>query len=181
MGKRPRIQPITLDAIAADELQFTKNKCSDNARKHSSLVECVEFDVWHDKHYHNREQHGDDDGKRLGIENDVVNDLIKNSTKHLLYYSLKVKHFSFVNFDPVGRPERIVISQKNDSTPDLNIIVEYHYLSISKYEVTVRTAMCKNGFKYGDGQYKIEINQDDSSTLYRNERGQIKTICYFEP
>jgi hypothetical protein len=62
---------------------------------------------------------------------------------------------------------------------DLNVIVEYHYINKNKYEVTVRTAMCKDEFKISDGQYKIEIDDDGNSVLYKNERSSLNSICDF--
>lgn len=99
MGNRPRIKYDNLSVAVIDELEFTKNKCSENARKHSNLFESIEFEIWFDKHYHNREQHGDEDGKRHGIENELVINLINKSAMHLIFYSLKVRSFSFLNFD----------------------------------------------------------------------------------
>lgn len=105
--------------------------------------------------------------------------MIKSVAKHLIYYSLKVKNFSFVNFGKVNRPERIVITQAFDEKLDLNIIAEYHFLSLNKYEVTLITGLRKNNFYFSDGQYQIKIEMDGTSILCRNERGQIKLISEF--
>lgn len=77
MGKRPRIKIEGLMPVIADELEFTKNRCSANARKTGVDVLNLEFEVWFDKHYFVREQHGDEDGKREGIDFNAIKSLIK--------------------------------------------------------------------------------------------------------
>jgi hypothetical protein len=176
MGKRPRKTNEMIGEVVVDELEYTKNKCSDNARMIVMASEKVEFNIWFDKHYHNREQHGDDDGKRAGIEPNVVEELIRNAAKHLIFYSIKVKGFSFVNFEESNRPERILITFKIENEINLNVIAEYHYLELNKYEVTVKTAMRKDAFHFSDGQYQVQMDQDGSSILFRKEKGKIKTI-----
>lgn len=180
MGNRPRISVTGLEPAVPDELEFTKNRTSSNARRICVNSLNLEFEVWFDKHYFSREHHGDESGKREGINYDVVKELIEDVAKHLIFYSLKVKNFSFVNFHQSHRPERVVITQLLDDELALNVITEYHYLSLNKYEVTIVTALKKDDFYFSDGQYQIKIDVDNTSTLYRSERGVVKIISEFE-
>lgn len=84
-----------------------------------------------------------------------------------------------MNFEEESRPIRVVLTQVFEKEKNLNVIAEYHYLSFSKYEVTITTAMRKDEFTFSDGQFKLEID-GKNSILLKNERGQIKTISTFD-
>jgi hypothetical protein len=180
MGKRQRIKPIKAEEIF-DPLQFSKNKCSQNARKVFANIEQIEFDIWFDKHYFIREQHGDDLGKREGIDLKTVQNLIIEAAKHLIYYSLKLKNFTFINFSNNNskRFERIVLQKSISNEEKLNVIAEYHYLNLNKYEVTVKTAMRKDDFHYSDGQFLVEIFDEGNSILFKKELGRIIIISEY--
>lgn len=177
MGKRPRIKnEIIGEPAPIDLFAFTSNMSSENARMVFTNVENVEFDIWFDKHYYIREQHGDNDGKRDGIDREIVQHLIIRATKHLLFYSLKVRAFSFVNFEIAVRNPRITVTLNIEKELKLNVVAQCHYLSLSRYEITIITAIRKNDFHFNDGEYQIEINKDGTSTLYKSERGIKKMI-----
>ncbi|WP_158796694.1 hypothetical protein [Pedobacter sp. L105] len=180
MGKRRRITNEIIGEIAAiDSLAFTTNKCSDTARKVFTSAENIEFDIWFNKHYYHRERHGDEYGKREGIEPDVVKNLIIAAARHLIFYSIKVRSFSFVNFWASMRNQRIILTLKHQKGLNLNIVAEYHYLVLNRYEVTVITAIRKDDFYFAEGEYQIRINMDGSSTLSRKINGKIKLIDTF--
>lgn len=178
MGKRPRTVPVVLEKIAQDELAFIKNKSSENARKISTKVEYLEIDIWFDKHYLNRVQHGDENGLREGIEQDDVKKIVESSVKHLLYYSVKLKYFIFVNHDDENRFGRIVLQTVADNQT-LNIVIECHYLSLNKYEITVKTAMCEDNFRMSEGQFIIELVNDEESYLKKKDGSKIKKISSY--
>lgn len=174
-GNRPRRTNELIGEIVKDDpLAFTKNRCSDNARMVLTKAEGIEFDIWFDKHYYHRERYGDDNGKREGISHDLVQQLIIDAAKHLLFYSIKVKGFSFVNFELAIRKTRITITQNLKEETKLNIVAEYHYLNLNRYEVTVITALRKDDFHFSDGEYQIEIHIDGTSSLFKMERHNIK-------
>lgn len=126
-----------------------------------------------DKHYWDRIQFGDDSGERVGIEVEFVEPLILKSFNHLIYYSLKHKDFTFINHPPPkGRNIRIVLRQIFDDKETLNVVVEYHFLKLNTYEVTVKTAMSIDVFNLADGQYLIEFSNDES-VLSTFKKGQI--------
>lgn len=179
MGKRPRINQTDIGIQVIDELAYIKNKGSDFARKVFSNSEIIEFDIWFDKHYFIREQHGDDNGKREGIDKNAVQNLITLAAKHLLYYSIKIKGFGFVNFNFENRAERLALALLEEDKEPLNVIAEYHYLNLNKYEVTVKTAIRKQNFHFSDGQYQVEISQEGSSRLFKKERGKINLISNY--
>lgn len=176
--RRKRIDPAEIiGAVAIDDQEaFIKNKSSDNVKKIMSISERFDIEVYFDKHYYIRHQHGDQEGKREGIEFESVKHLIVEAAKHLLFYSLRVKGFTFVNFEGISRPERIVLTQLFDGDSDLNIVAEYHYLSMHKFEVTLVTAMRKDDFYFNDGVFQVKILPDDSSLLLKNEKGKILKI-----
>ena len=84
---------------------------------------------------------------------------------------------SFVNG---FRNTRTTISQIIDGELNLNIIVNYHYVALNKYEVTLVTAMRKNGFEPKDGEFQLELQFDGSSVLYKSERGRIQRVSNYE-
>jgi len=167
------------EAVLEDGLEFKGNKCSQNAKKDISHFENVEIEIWFDKHYFVREQHGDELGKRLGIEMNFVKDLVIKSIKHLCYYSLKVGNFSFLNFSDTGRFFRILLKDYYSDKLPLNVIAEFHFVSLGKYEVTIKTAMREEDFRVHDGQYIVEIFNEETSTLSKSQMKVIKEICHF--
>lgn len=177
MGGRPRIDKKVIgEIVEQDPLEFRKNHSSDSARQVFTSTESIEFEVWYDNHYFQREMHGDNNGKRDGIEQEIVQNLIVNAAKHLLYYSIKVRAFEFVSFVEGFRKTRTTISQIIKDELNLNIVVNYHYLALNKYEVTLVTAMRKNGFVPKDGEFQLEMQVDGSSILFKSERGRIQKI-----
>ena len=120
--------------IMIDIESFIKNKSSENVKKIQSVKEEIDIDIYFDKHYYFRNQIGDENGKRDGIGFDFVASTLLKATKHLIYYALKIKSFTFINFE-VNFKQRVTLTKHfNDGSNDLNIIVEYHYLSMHKYE-----------------------------------------------
>ena len=54
--------------VIFDELAFIANKSSTNARKITTLKECIKLNIWYDKHYHDRHHLGENNGDvREGI------------------------------------------------------------------------------------------------------------------
>jgi len=177
MAKRPRIGIPTASPAITDTLEFTKNKCSESARKVISHFENIEVELWFDKHYYVRAQHGDDYGKREGIDIEVVKDLVRSSIKHLYYYSLRIDGFAFINFsDQAKRFFRVLLKENYSGDKTLNVVVEFHFVDFRKYEVTIKTAMREDDFKVSDGQYIIELIDKDTSNLSRKNVNGIQKI-----
>lgn len=141
--KRPRIKPNSAMATLAiiDEQAFIQNKSSQNAKKVDEVIENFNLNIWFDKHYCDREQHGDENGKRSGINKNLIQSILKISIKHLIYFSLKLKNFQFINYDEKIHQTRIAIQERNEDGNMVNLIVEFHHINSNKYEVTVMTAM----------------------------------------
>jgi hypothetical protein len=155
-----------------DELAYTKNKCSERARKINSINPNLVFDVWFDQHYQIRHQFGDDSGAREGIESKKVESLVLKSMNYLIAYSSFLKIFSFINHDSNGgRANRIVLQEPTDEGI-LNVVIEAHLIDCDIYEITVKTAMRNDAFKISDGQFALEIF-DNESVLKRMERGRM--------
>lgn len=177
MGKRPRIGKEMLVPIEADPLEFKENKSSKNARQLHTHVENIQIDVWFDKHYYTREQHGDENGKRHDIELAHVTRLLQLAMKHLIYYSLRLPNFTFLNFaGQAQRSNRILLQERFSTGETLNVAVEYHYVDFNKYELTVKTAMRVDDFRVSDGQYVLEVYNETSSELKRFEGKKFKVI-----
>lgn len=157
-----------------DELAFIKNKCSDQARKILINFEEVQVELWFDKHYFNRHQHGDADGKREGIDPKTVETLVQKSLRHLLFYGSTVQGFKFVNYSSL--PAARIILQETSGDSKLNVVIEAHFLNLCHYEVTVKTAMCTDDFRVAMGQYCLEL-QGDNSILYRNDNRKMIEVC----
>jgi hypothetical protein len=159
--------------IIIDVETWLENCASKKVRHHTTFTENFQIEFWYDKHYWDRLHLGDDDGQRIGIEFKHVEPLVINSFKHLMYYSLKHRDLLFVNHPPPRtRNIRVVLRQTFTDKATLNIVVEYHFINLKKFEVTIVTAMSTDQFELGDNQYAIEYNEEQS-TLFRLVNKQI--------
>jgi hypothetical protein len=164
-GERPRIKSIITDSIVNLEA-YSENCCSKNARQVLLSPHKFNSDVWADKHYTIRVQQGDDNGVREGIELEAILELIRDTFNHVINYSLK--YGKIVNFPPFAPPQstRIVIQNHVDNEEHfLNVALEYHFLDVDTYEVTVWTAMKHKGFHIREGQYIIQLHHDKTILL----------------
>lgn len=179
-GKQPRKRiPIAKRGIPVieDEMAFVANKSSSNARIITTIDERIGVKIWFDKHYLDRHQHGDERGKRIGIDTSTVESLVINCIKHLLLYGSYVKNFTFLNNGkPISGRSLRVVCQQETKDGKLNVIIEAHFISLYEYEITVITAICKEDFEISDGQYAIELTGKDNSTLRFNSRGRINEV-----
>jgi hypothetical protein len=156
-------------------MAYIQNKCSERARKINSVNPKLIFDIWFDQHYQIRQQFGDDNGIREGIDPKTVESLVLRSMKHLIACSSVFKSFTFINHElNGGRASRIVL-QEPTNEGRLNVVIEAHLISLDQYEITVKTAMRTDSFRLSDGQFAIEIF-DNESVLKKMERGQIKEV-----
>lgn len=162
-----------------DPLELKPNKSSVKARRVFIKVENITFELWFDKHYLDRHHHGDDSGKREGIEPEVVENLVRRSLKHMVYYSTVVAGFSFSSKEEhtYDRYLRIVLQEQSDYGL-LNVVIETHCLGINNYELTVKTAMCIDDFQLSEGQYIIELD-GDGSILKKFDSKKIRDVCAF--
>jgi hypothetical protein len=177
MGIRPRINKNTTTEVKPD---FEPNCASENAKFLHKYTE-FEVELWIDKHYEKRLLYGDDNGKREGINEENVQELIINAFKYLLDIYLRFPRFTFINFfEPGKKPtkERIVLKNVHDNGT-LNVVVEIHFLNTSKYEVTVITAMEVDDFKIADSQYVISLVQN-RVLLKRNVNKNLQEIYKLE-
>ncbi|TDP04020.1 hypothetical protein [Flavobacterium sp. 245] len=170
--KRPRIKKIS--EIIIDEDAYIENACSKNAKKINDISENIITEFWIDKHYSIRDQHGDDFGKREGIDIKTVEDVVNRSFKILKYFNFKNGKFQFVNFPPKKiRPIRIVLKQIFEENETLNIIAEYNFIELNLYEVTVITALRKENFTLSDGQYGIVFDFDKIKLMFKVRGNEI--------
>jgi hypothetical protein len=158
-----------------DELAYTRNKCTEKARKINSINHNLVFEIWFDQHYQIRLQFGDENGLRPGIDAIKVESLVLRSMKHLVAFSSLLKTFTFINHNlNGGRANRIVLQELTDEGK-LNVVIEVHLIDLNTFEITVKTAMCIDTFKIGDGQFIVEIIENES-ILKMLENGKIKEI-----
>jgi hypothetical protein len=153
--------------VSEYEHGFQPNLASKNARLTSTHKINIPVDYWVEKHYVNRKNYGDENGEREGIDEDVIEALVKKAFQHLMYYSFRNPKFKFVNFPPIkgNQGVRIMLRESSGVNQDLHVPVEYHYLGNLTYESTVITAMKQEGFRISEGQYVIEFDGDDSYLL----------------
>ncbi len=172
--KRPRIEKGKINDIEA----YIENSCSKFAKQIVTHTHKTVVELWVDKHYMLRVQFGDDNGQREGIALALVQELIENSFKHLVYYALKHKDFVFLNYPPPkSRNLRMVLMQKYPDKATLNVVVEYHFISLVCVEVTIKTAMTHSHFGLSDGQFAIAIQNNTSILfLYRKNTNTLITI-----
>jgi hypothetical protein len=158
-----------------DELAFTRNRCSKKARKINSINHNLIFEIWFDQHYQIRLQFGDENGMRPGIDALKVESLVLRSMKHLVAYSSLLKIFNFINHNLNGdRANRIVLQELTDEGK-LNVVIEAHLINLDTYEITVKTAMCIDTFRISEGQFILEIIENES-ILKKLDNGKIKEI-----
>lgn len=155
------------------------NAASKNAKYLISFEDKLILEFWIDKHYSNRKNFGDENGKRADISEDFIEGLIKKSLSHLLYYSLKSVKFRFLNHPPKkDKNIRLVLKEINSNYTDLNVVVEYHFLELNKYEVTVITAMRNEDFRINDGQYILLFEGDNSFLQIRQNKNDVEIDSY---
>lgn len=171
-GTRPRIIKMELEGnIVEDTLAFVKNKCTERARKIITLHEELKYELWYDQHYIiTRHQHGEDNGeRRLGINPEQVEGLITKAINHMLYYSARVKGFSFLNHESESLVRIVLQDSTEGNTGTLNVVIEVHLLDSKTFEVTVKTALRKCDYRLESGQYAIEFFEGNSSLLKKYE------------
>jgi hypothetical protein len=145
MGKRPRVTASRelIEKVVVDELEFTNNIGSKNARKIIDKSEQIHVEIWYDKHYANRVQFGDNNGKRSGIEENRIQELVSKSLTHLIYYSFRVKNFVFVSRRKHNTISPRIVLQQDTNEGILNVVVGFCHITSNKYEVTVYSNGCK--------------------------------------
>ncbi|EKT3964539.1 hypothetical protein AAIP55_002102 [Flavobacterium psychrophilum] len=174
-GERKRIAR-SLSTEIHDPLEFTTNCSSDNVRLHSKQKHFKEVELWFDKHYFIRLQHGDENGKREGIDVQIVEKLIEKSLNHLISHSLRIEKFNFLNFpEHNSAPLKVILQELCEDSKMLNVATECHFIDISTYEITVKTAMVEEDFRIRDGQYLLEII-GKTSVLKRKVNNKIVDI-----
>ena len=160
-----------------DPLEFKPNKCSPRARLQHTSTQNFHYELWIDQHYHSRQQLGDDNGKREGIEPETVESLIRRGFKHLILYSTLIKDFVFINYVGSRSIVRVVLQENTDSGM-LCVPIEAHFVAINKFEITVLTAMRSDFFKIQEGQYLVEL-EEDGSVLKKFQNKNIVEILRF--
>ncbi|MEY8779840.1 hypothetical protein AB9K32_05395 [Allomuricauda sp. XS_ASV26] len=174
--KRKRI-PMIKGTLVVDKEAFVENCASQNAKP---IHEYEEFKVelWVDKHYQDRSQFGDENGKREGIEVERVQDLMIRAFRYLLDIYLRGVNFKFINhFDPnkPDKPPIKVVLKEIQADGTLNVVVQIHYLEPGKFQITVITAMKVDDFRIADGQYAISLTSKEA-ILRRNVRKSMELI-----
>lgn len=160
-----------------DDLEFTNNKASQNARKKHIFSESLIFNVWHEKHYHLREQLGDENGPRNGINHEIVHEILEESFGHLILYSGMIKNFTFLNYKVIpGNRNLRVVCQKQIGSEKTNVVIEVHVLGVNEFEVTIITAIQTNEYHPSDGQFTIELLGGKNSILSLFARGKLTEI-----
>jgi hypothetical protein len=180
-GQRPKRKRIKyrqkIENIIEDPLELKANKSSAKAKRIFSETENLIIELWFDKHYLDRDQHGDELGKRDGIDNNTVENLVRRCLKHMITYSTLIKGFNFLNqnLQRHERPIRIVLQDQTDHGL-LSVVIEAHYVELAKYEITVKTAMCKDDYYLSDNQYAIELI-GDGSVLKKCDVKIVREVC----
>lgn len=159
--------------IVIDDEAYIKNLGTDNARKIGSSHITIKYDKWVDKHYSTRYTIGDDDGaKRLGIEPEIIEEIVNDVFPYLFFFSGKIRGFAFIAND-VDKNKAVINKVTTDCV--INVVIETHCFDKDHFEVTVKTADSREDFRIADGQYFIEIN-DGFFSLKQRVSGKNKEI-----
>ncbi len=114
--------------------------------------------------------------ERFGIESTIVESLVKRSISYLLAFSSMVRSFKFANFEDQDENTVNIVLKESINGNTLNIVVQIHFLEISRYEATVKTAMCVEDFRVESGQFAVVF--DESGIVLRKWiNGDLKKIC----
>lgn len=174
-SRRQRINKRPAMPAIEDPLEFTQNKCSIKARRVGNVQFNVTFDLWFDKHYHDRHQFGEDDGnKRDGIEPNKVEELVRKATQYLLLCGSIVKGFTFINYNQQATV--FVVIKEITETEILNVAIQTQYVAPLTYELTVKTARPGDDFKIAAGQYVL-VFQEGTIELVKFENGKFNVAC----
>ena len=174
-SKRPRITPGLAAPLTIDPKNYVQNLASANTILTNLMNVLFRFEIWFDKHLHDRQKHGDENGERKGITDRDILPLLEQSLPHIVFYSLNVSSFSALE-----RDKRVCIKNNPvDGSEALNIICQIHHKDFDRnvYEVTLITAMCTHDFKVKDNQYVIEMQNESFSVLKRFNRGIFTEVC----
>lgn len=173
--KRISITKRPAGALLVDPLEYVANRSSKNARKIDIQEEKVFVHLWYDKHYCNRFQHGDESGKREGIEPLLIRDTIAASIAWLITCSGLYKFFRFLNHKKEGDYFHRIVLQKQTNEGLLNIVTEFHWMELLHYEVTVKTAMVTDTFRLSDGQFAFCLN-DSGCVIMKMENNKPREV-----
>jgi hypothetical protein len=179
MGNRPRIVPVNAQPVLPDALQYNRNHCTEQARRVLNHFEHFEMEVWFDKHYYTRAQLGDESGKREGIDSECVKCLVLKAIKHLYYYAHILDSFSFLNFpNQTKRLFRILLKDNCPGELPLNVIVEFHWIDLTRHEATIKTALRGDDFRLAEGQHMVELYDENASVLSRKTSCGMKQVYF---
>lgn len=171
--KNSNVEATKINYELKDVKVFEQNCASPNA-KFIYKYKDFEIEIWIDKHYEKRVLLGDENGKRIGIEEDIIKNLIIESVKYIFHFYIRHR-ISYINFFNKDKPtkNRIVLKDYRNVEEPLNVVIEIHFLDYSKYEITTITAMKCTDFHISDGQYNITISND----FINLNRLQNKILC----
>lgn len=167
--KRPRVTTTVSKQAGAlevnDNMAFMACLGSKNAREIRTVPQNISLELWFDKHYYDRNQHGSDDGTKRNIPPEAVEALVVRSLNHLLFYSSVVRNFIFLNHEDSPSIIRTIIKDSSGVSP-LSVTIQAHFKNFNKYQFTVITAIDDN-LRLSAGQYFIEFIADNHSVLYK--------------
>ncbi len=179
--KRPRINLAERMAEAEtvkDDLEYTICLGSKMAREIETFSEQIKLELWFDKHYLDRSQHGDDNGNKRDISPNIVQALIFRAFKHLLFYGSAVKNFYFLNHpENINNNQKLrtIIKDMHSKDDPLSVVCEIHFKNFNRYQLTVITAIDKD-LKISNGQHVVEFVDECHSLLKKIDNGMLKEI-----
>lgn len=174
---RKRI-PITkrpAGAFMVDPLAYVPNRSSEQAKKIQLHEEKIFVQLWYDKHYCTRFQHGDESGKRVGIDPVMIKETVIQSISWLITCSGMYKFFRFLNHVKEGDHFHRIVLQKETNDGLLNIVTEFHWIPALHYEVTVKTAMVTETFRLSDGRFALRVN-DSGCVILKMENNKPREV-----
>jgi len=163
-------------AFMVDPLAYIANRSSEQARKIHIQEEKIFVHLWYDKHYCIRFQHGDETGKREGIDPVMIKETVIRSVSWLITCSGLYKFFRFLNHLKEGDYFHRIVLQKQTAEGLLNIVAEFHWIELLHYEVTVKTAMVTDAFRLSDGQFALRLN-DSGCVILKMENNKPREVA----
>lgn len=161
-----------------DPQEYKKNCVSKNAKRIKTESEKILYEIWHDKHYYDRHQFGDENGKREGIDPDAVHNLLKKAMPYLILCGVSHLGFRFINHSGNSDTVKVVLQTQ---TPNgmLNVVIWSHMIDPTFYEITVKTALVVDDFRMDFGQCALEVSENEVILKKMADRRVLQEISKF--
>lgn len=165
--KRKRIeQPQTI---------INKEVSNPIIKKHNSINYNCKFDVYF------KEEHVADRMRERNISESEIIDIIKKAVKDMVYFSFKYKFniLKTIRDENNVNNNSFMIRYNHNNGDDISIPVNVVCKDVDKkdeFDIIVHTVLNYDLPKMWDGQYVVNVHDDDQSELYMKKNGRLISV-----